>query len=63
MKSQLRIHLKPKERIFINGTRLAWDTLYEWGVVVTDIAALSSEMVVVAATTPREDGEDGGAGR
>lgn len=39
---------------------IAFNTLYEWGAIVTDDNLLSSEMVTGSGYTPTESGEDGG---
>lgn len=46
-------------KVFLGG-RLAFDTLYEWGVIVTDDHGVSSAMAYASGYTPKADGSDGG---
>lgn len=46
-------------QIFLTGGGIAYNTLYEWGAVVTDAHELASEMVTTSGYTPTETGEDG----
>lgn len=46
--------------LYLAGGDPAFDTLYEWGVVVTDGAGLQSEVGIVECYTPKSTGEDGG---
>jgi hypothetical protein len=50
--------------LYLSGSRPAFDTLYEWGLVVTDQGGYQSDMFVVECVTPAADGSDGtGGGR
>ena len=50
--------------MYLTGGDPAYNTVYEWGVIVTDAHGLSSELVTTACVTPQSDGTDGdGAGR
>jgi hypothetical protein len=46
--------------LYLTGDEPAYDTLYDWGVVVTDAAGLESEVAVISCWTPASDGSDGG---
>ena len=48
-------------RIFLSGGGIAFDTLYEWGAIVTDAHGLTSELAITAGYTPTSEGEDGGS--
>jgi hypothetical protein len=45
--------------VFLTGMNPDYDTLYEWGIVVSDAHGDASEMFVFACITPQEDGSDG----
>lgn len=47
--------------LYLAGGDPDYDTLYEWGVIVTDGGGIASEVMVVECYTPTSDGEDGGA--
>ena len=45
------------------GTTFAYNTVYDFAIVITDAAGNPSEPAIGATSTPREDGSDGdGAG-
>jgi hypothetical protein len=46
--------------LYLTGDDPAFDTLYDWGVVVTDAAGIDSEIAVISCWTPASDGTDGG---
>ena len=46
--------------LYLTGDNPDFDTLYDWGVVVTDAAGLESEVAVTTCWTPTSDGSDGG---
>lgn len=48
--------------LYLTGGDPAWDTEYEWGMVISDGASLESEPGIVVCCTPTSDGEDGCAG-
>lgn len=43
--------------VYLRGGQPLYDTRYEWGVVVTDAAGLSSALASVTCKTPDESGE------
>ncbi|MEC7946232.1 MAG: hypothetical protein VX265_01615 [Myxococcota bacterium] len=45
--------------LYLSGLNPAYDTHYDWGVVVTDAAGYASDIAVVDCITPTEDGADG----
>lgn len=47
-------------QVFLTGGGLAYNTLYEWGAVVTDANGFSSDMFTASGYTPTESGADGG---
>ena len=47
----------------MTGDNPDYDTLYDWGVVVTDAYGLTSDTGVTECWTPTSDGEDGGGKR
>ena len=46
-------------QLFLTGGSIAYDTLYEWGAVVTDANLYASAMVTASGYTPTSTGEDG----
>ena len=46
--------------LYLTGDDPDYDTLYDWGVGVTDAAGLESEVAVTSCWTPTSDGSDGG---
>ena len=48
--------------LYLTGSDPEYDTLYEWGVVVTDAYGLESDPLVDSCWTPASDGSDGGGG-
>ena len=46
--------------LYLTGSDPDYDTLYDWGVLVTDAYGLDSELFVSTCWTPTEDGDDGG---
>ena len=49
--------------LYLTGLNPAYDTEYDWGIVLTDAAGYESDMFVASCFTPAEDGSDGtGAG-
>lgn len=46
--------------LYLTGDSPDYDTLYDWGVVVTDAYGLTSETGVTECWTPTSDGADGG---
>ena len=50
--------------MFLTGGTPAYNTVYEWGIIVTDAHGMSSDLVTMACVTPQSDGTDGdGEGR
>jgi len=50
--------------MYLTGGTPAYNTVYEWGVIVTDAHGMTSELATVACVTPQSDGTDGdGSGR
>lgn len=47
-------------KIGLAGGGIEYDSLYEFGALVTDVNGLTSEMATTSGYTPTEDGEDGG---
>lgn len=45
--------------VFLRGGGVEYDTLYEWGGVVTDSNGIASEMAIASGCTPTEDAADG----
>ena len=49
--------------LYLTGLNPAYDTEYDWGIILTDAAGYESDMFVTSCITPAEDGGDGtGAG-
>lgn len=48
--------------LYLAGSRPAYDTAYEWGIVVSDQNGFESDMYVVECITPASDGSDGTGG-
>lgn len=48
--------------LYLTGSDPDYDTLYDWGVLVTDAYGLDSELFVSSCWTPTSDGSDGGGG-
>jgi hypothetical protein len=46
--------------LYLTGSDPDYETLYDWGVVVTDAYGLESETAVTSCWTPISDGSDGG---
>jgi hypothetical protein len=49
--------------LYLTGLNPAYDTEYDWGIILTDAAGYESDMFVTSCITPAADGSDGtGAG-
>lgn len=49
--------------LYLTGLNPAYDTEYDWGIILTDAAGYESDMFVAGCITPAQDGSDGtGAG-
>jgi hypothetical protein len=48
--------------LYLQGGTPAYDTWYEWGLVVTDANGYVSDTFIVECGTPKEDGSDGPEG-
>jgi hypothetical protein len=46
--------------LYLPGGNPAWDTLYEWGIAVSDANGDTSEVTMEVCYTPKFDGTDGG---